>query len=77
LGDFFSRHVSKKLENTSQDMAITHLQRIIEKENPKKPFSDQQLAEQLAKLGIHISRRTVTKYRELAGIPSAAGRKRY
>lgn len=77
LGDFFSRNVSQKSENTSQDMAITQLQRIIEEEDPQKPFSDQQLALRLAQLGICISRRTVAKYRDLAGIPPATGRKKF
>ncbi|MGI6403910.1 MAG: RNA polymerase factor sigma-54 [Oscillospiraceae bacterium] len=77
LGDFFSRNVSKHSENTSQDMAITQLQHIIEEENPKKPFSDQQLAQRLEQLGISISRRTVAKYRNLAGIPPASGRKKF
>ncbi|HTY07807.1 MAG TPA: RNA polymerase sigma-54 factor, partial [Candidatus Edwardsbacteria bacterium] len=32
-------------------------------ENPKKPLTDQQIVDILAKGGIHIARRTVAKYR--------------
>lgn len=77
LSDFFSRNVSHESKDTSQDMAITQLKRLIEEEDPKSPFSDQQLKERLEGLNISISRRTVAKYRELAGIPAASGRKGY
>ena len=40
-------------------------------ENPKKPLTDQQIVDILAKGGIHIARRTVAKYRmELNILPS-------
>lgn len=40
------------------------LHQIIDNENPKKPFSDQKIAEQLNASGFDIARRTVAKYRE-------------
>ena len=46
-------------------------------ENPRKPFSDEQISNELAKKGIEIARRTVTKYREALKIPPAAQRRRY
>ncbi|MBP1764690.1 MAG: rpoN [Firmicutes bacterium] len=46
-------------------------------EDPAKPFSDQILAEMLAKRGMELSRRTVAKYREEMGIASSGKRKRY
>jgi len=45
-------------------------------ENGKKPYSDQKLTDLLQEEGIHISRRTVMKYREELGIPSSVRRKR-
>lgn len=50
---------------------------LVAKEDPAKPLSDQRLAEFLTKSGVVISRRTVAKYREEAGIPSSGRRKRY
>ena len=45
-------------------------------EPPERPLSDMQLAARLAEEGIRISRRTAAKYREEAGIPPAALRRR-
>jgi RNA polymerase sigma-54 factor len=47
------------------------LKQIIENENPKKPLSDDKIADILNKEGIPIARRTVAKYREQLGIPVA------
>jgi RNA polymerase sigma-54 factor len=49
---------------------------IIEAEDPRKPYSDLRLAELLAKHGITIARRTVTKYREMLRIGSSSERRR-
>lgn len=45
-------------------------------EDARKPLSDQKLVDLLAQEGIHISRRTVAKYRDELRIPSSAKRKR-
>lgn len=50
---------------------------MIAKENPIAPLSDQMLADLLNKQGVHISRRTVAKYREEMEVPSSGKRKRY
>ncbi|RMF59548.1 MAG: RNA polymerase sigma-54 factor [Calditrichaeota bacterium] len=47
------------------------LKEIIATEDPRKPYSDEKLAEILNKEGIPIARRTVAKYREQLGIPIA------
>ena len=52
------------------------LKEIIENEDPKKPLSDEKIAEILKKEGIPIARRTVAKYREQLGIPVARLRKK-
>ncbi|MBM6615695.1 RNA polymerase factor sigma-54 [Desemzia sp. RIT804] len=50
---------------------------LIAEENKLKPLSDQKISNELAKEGITISRRTVTKYRESLSIPTSTNRKRY
>lgn len=49
---------------------------LIEKENPKRPLSDQKIVEILDKDGVVVARRTVAKYREMMGIDPSAQRKR-
>ena len=48
---------------------------LIHNENKTKPLSDESIKKALAKKNIHISRRTVTKYREQLLIPCASKRK--
>lgn len=47
------------------------LEEVIEQEDKKAPYSDQQLAVMLASKGLKIARRTVAKYREELKIPTA------
>ena len=51
------------------------LSNVIEKEDKKKPYSDQKLMEILIDKGYNIARRTVAKYREQLSIPVARLRK--
>lgn len=53
------------------------LQEMIQAEDPAHPLSDQALADALIARGIQISRRTVAKYREEAGIAPSPRRRRY
>jgi RNA polymerase sigma-54 factor len=53
------------------------IKEIIEKENPKKPLSDQKIAELLTGQTVNIARRTVTKYREMLNLGSSSERKRH
>lgn len=53
------------------------LKELIDGEDGKKPYTDQQLVNMLKEKGITLSRRTVTKYRHELGIPGAAKRKRF
>ncbi|MGI6204130.1 MAG: RNA polymerase factor sigma-54 [Anaerovoracaceae bacterium] len=48
---------------------------IVESEDPAKPLSDRRIADVLNEEGLLISRRTVAKYREEAGIASSSKRK--
>lgn len=47
----------------------------IEKEDKRKPLTDETLMDILNGMGYHIARRTVAKYREMLGIPVARLRK--
>ena len=79
LSYFFSREfVSGEGEsNLSSESVKEQLRQVIEAEDKKKPLSDQKLSDAMAKLGITISRRTVTKYREAMGIPNGRERKEF
>lgn len=74
LSWFFSRSAGtgKGLSGTA---ARKLLLRLIDGEDKARPLSDRQLSESMAREGCPISRRTVTKYREELGVPSASGRK--
>ncbi|HMB71823.1 MAG TPA: RNA polymerase sigma-54 factor [bacterium] len=61
----------------SSKMAMERIRLLIEKENRKKPLSDQKIAELLRKEGLIVARRTVAKYREKLGILSARYRKEF
>ena len=71
---FFTRSAGTG-EGVSGTAARKLLLRLIDGEDKAKPLSDQQLSEHMAREGCPISRRTVAKYREELGIPSASGRK--
>lgn len=53
------------------------IKKLIQEEDKKKPLSDQKICDFLQNKGVNISRRTVAKYREEAGIPSSSKRKRF
>jgi len=53
------------------------IKKIIDEEDKAKPLSDQKIADLLAKQGLNIARRTVTKYREGMGILTSSLRKSY
>ena len=48
---------------------------LIARENKQHPLSDQKITDMLTEEGMDIARRTVAKYRELEGIPTASARK--
>jgi RNA polymerase sigma-54 factor len=52
------------------------IKELVDAEDPRKPYSDQRLAELLSTYNINIARRTVTKYREMLRIGSSSERKR-
>jgi len=64
-------------EDVSWDAVKAALKDIIDAEAKTAPLSDDALAEELSRRGIDIARRTVAKYRDQLGIPSARLRKAY
>lgn len=77
LNRFFSTAVQSAEGNISAESVKERLKTIMEQEDKKKPFSDRMLTEKLNADGVQISRRTVAKYREAMGIPSASSRKSF
>ena len=49
----------------------------IEDEDVRNPLNDNEISELLSKLGLNIKRRTVAKYRDQMGIPSAKIRRQF
>jgi RNA polymerase sigma-54 factor len=52
------------------------IRQMIDSEDAERPLSDSTIADQLAKLGIQVARRTVAKYREAMQIPPVNQRKK-
>lgn len=74
---FFSSHVNTETGGECSSTAIrAHLKKIISEENPKKPLSDEKLAQLMNQKGIEIARRTITKYREAMHVGSSSERKK-
>ncbi len=76
LKSFFSESMQKDDgEEVSTREIKRILQDIIESEDKKKPYTDEQLTKLLKEKGYPIARRTVAKYREQLNIPVARLRK--
>lgn len=74
---FFSSGLLGSDGDVSSTSIKSMLKDIIDKENIKKPYSDQKISEILKEKEINISRRTVAKYRDELNIPSSSIRRRY
>lgn len=75
---FFQSGVSSEMgDGVSAETVKKIIKEQIDKEDPKKPVSDQAIADLLNELGIKISRRTVAKYRDELLIPATSKRKRF
>jgi RNA polymerase sigma-54 factor len=73
---FFGSSVSTDSGGTCSATAIRALiKKLVDQENQKKPYSDNQITELLAKQGIVVARRTIAKYRESLNISPASLRK--
>jgi len=67
--------VSADGEEVAWDAVRLKLQEIVDNEDKKSPLSDEDLMNELARHGIKVARRTVTKYRKAMNIPSSRQRK--
>ena len=73
---FFGSHVGTESGGAASATSIkARIRQLIGDENAKKPLSDQQICNQFAVEGIVVARRTIAKYREAMGIPTASLRK--
>lgn len=68
---FFMTGTAGHARHSVKDM----IRRMIEQEDKRQPYSDDQIAELLAKDGIRISRRTVAKYRSEMNTPNCSERR--
>ena len=78
LKHFFNSGFTSDSGETIANRSIKEtIEKIIQKEDPKKPISDQAISKELEKEGIKIARRTVAKYREQQGILPTHLRRRF
>ena len=64
-------------EEVAWDAVRLKLQEIVDGENKQAPFSDDDLVAELARHGLTVARRTVTKYRKAMSIPSSRQRREW
>ena len=74
---FNSGFTSESGESIANRSIKETIEKIIQKEDPKKPISDQAISKELEEEGIKIARRTVAKYREQQGILPTHLRRRF
>jgi RNA polymerase sigma-54 factor len=79
LSSFFSGGIATQdgSEAESSKAVKLRIHKLMAQEDKKNPLSDQDIADILAKDGLDISRRTVTKYRIADGIPSTRQRREF
>ncbi len=74
---FFTSSIrSSDGEGVSAESVKEKIRKIIDSEDPRRPYSDQYIAQALAAEHIEIARRTVAKYREMMGILPSSRRRR-
>jgi RNA polymerase sigma-54 factor len=72
---FFSKKIATiDKKGSCAESVRALLSKLIAEENTLKPLSDDKIVKLMDQLGITIARRTIAKYREVMGIPSAARR---
>lgn len=73
VASFFARPVGGS--DRSRRQIQSAIRRLVEGENKARPYRDQQLTDLLLAQGISVTRRTVTKYRQQMGLPTATDRR--
>ena len=77
LKHFFSDKIETVTgEEISNKEVKNQIRDIIQNEDPRKPLSDDRIAEMLREKGLNIARRTVAKYREQMTLPVARMRRK-
>jgi RNA polymerase sigma-54 factor len=74
---FFKRGYAQGEDDRSSDAIKRLIQDMIEKEDKRKPLSDQKICELLKEKNLDVARRTVAKYREALLIQPSSKRKEY
>lgn len=59
----------------SSEVLKLKIKELVANESPKKPLSDQKIADLLSRVDVKVARRTVAKYREILDIDSSSKRK--
>jgi RNA polymerase sigma-54 factor len=73
---FFNSSINRfQGEAVASESVKERIRRLIQNEDPRRPLSDQRVAEMLKVANIDIARRTVTKYRESLNILSSTKRR--
>jgi RNA polymerase sigma-54 factor len=76
LRKFFTIGVEREDGKEVSIVQVKHrIKEMIDSEDSSKPYSDDQLSQMLTRQGIHITRRTVAKYREQMHIAGSRERK--
>lgn len=76
LRKFFTIGMEREDGREISIVQVKHrIKEMIDTEDSTKPYSDDQLSQMLTRQGIHITRRTVAKYREQMHIPGSRERK--
>ena len=74
MKSFFSNKIDS--EDGSSSIAVKDiLDEIVNEEDKKNPYADEELKDMLSEKGINISRRTIAKYRKMLKIPSSFKRR--
>ena len=74
---FFTHRATQTSEgdDITSRQVMAALRHLIDTEDKRRPLSDELLAQKLKAKGFNVARRTVSKYREMMGIPVARMRK--
>ena len=74
MKSFFSNKID--CEDGASSIAVKDiLDEIVNEEDKKNPYADEELKDMLSEKGINISRRTIAKYRKMLKIPSSFKRR--
>ena len=64
-------------EDMAWDVIRIRLQEVVDGEDKSKPYSDDELVQQLANRGVKVARRTITKYRKRMDIGNSRQRRKW